>query len=443
MKKNILVTVSLLAIAGLTACGQTSSVTPVTSDKPVTSDTSVTSVTSEKPAEATEISLWVSQADSPAVTAWEAGFNKANPSSPVKLKFTTMEENDVGDKFTSDPESVPDIVHLPGDVLTKLEASGSVSSFSSADVKSVIGSDISAGALAGGQDANGVQYGLPYAANTYFLYYDKAVYTEEQVATYDALFKQFDAYKAAHGLDASNRAIAPHLDDGWYIQSYFMSNGGIFADNGTSATETNVVTKGLPVARTIANIYKTGDVSNVSDKTDFTKCFAYVSGAWDYEKVAEAWGAENVGFAHIPDLTVGGKTVTHKGVGDNKYVAVAASSKKAALAKKVALYMDSTEGQLARWKANPKTVVTSAKVAASADYLKGTPAINGVLATLAHGTFAQNTSTQFTKWWEASKAFTGSLYTAVTGEDGTAKNEVSDDELTTLLNTLQTALLAK
>jgi arabinogalactan oligomer/maltooligosaccharide transport system substrate-binding protein len=440
MKKNILVTVSLLAIAGLTACGQTSSITSVTSDKPVTSDTSVTS---EKTADATEISLWVSQADSPAVTAWEAGFNKANPSSPVKLKFTTMEEGDVGDKFTSDPESVPDIVHLPGDVLTKLEASGSVSSFSSADVKSVIGSDISAGALAGGQDANGVQYGLPYAANTYFLYYDKAVYTEEQVATYDALFKQFDAYKAAQGLDASNRAIAPQLDNGWYIQSYFMSNEGIFADNGTSATETNVVTKGLPVARTIANIYKSGDVSNATNTTDFTKCFAFISGAWDYKKVADAWGAENVGFAHIPDLTVGGKTVTHKGIGDNKYVAVAASSKKAALAKKVALYMDSAEGQLARWKANSGTVVTSAKVAASADYLKGTPAINGVLATLAHGTFAQNTSTQFGKWWDASTAFTGSLYTAVTGEDGTAKNEVSDDELTTLLNTLQTALLAK
>lgn len=431
MKKNILVTVSLLAIAGLTACGQTSSVT------------SVTSVNSENSVKPTEISLWVSQADSPAVTAWEAGFNKANPSTPVKLKFTTMEEGDVGDKFTSDPESVPDIVHLPGDVLTKLEASGSVSSFSAADVKSVIGSDISAGALAGGQDANGVQYGLPYAANTFFLYYDKAVYTEEQVATYDALFKQFDAYKAAQGLDASNRAIAPQLDNGWYIQSYFMSNGGIFADNGTSATETNVVTKGLPVARTIANIYKSGDVSNGTGTTDFTKCFAYVSGAWDYTKVADAWGAENVGFAHLPDLTVDGKTVTHKGVGDNKYVAVAASSKNAALAKKVAIYMDSAEGQLARWKANPGTVVTSAKVAASPDYLNGTPAIAGVLATLAHGTFAQNTSTQFGKWWNASTAFTSSLYTAVTGEDGTAKNEVSDDDLTGLLTTLQTALLAK
>lgn len=435
MKKNILVTVSLLAIAGLTACGQTSSVTSVTSEKPV--------VSSETPAAATEISLWVSQKDSPAVESWEAGFNKANPSTPVHLKFTTMEEGDVGNKFTSDPESVPDIVHLPGDVLTKLEAAGSVSSFASADVKSVIGSDISAGALAGGQDANGVQYGLPYSANTFFLFYNKAVYTAEQVETFDSLFTRFDAYKADKGLDASNKAIAPQLDNGWYIQSYFMSNGGIFADNGTSATETNIVSKGLPVARTIANIFKSGDVQQNTGTADFTKCFSYISGSWDYKTIVEAWGAENVGFAHVPDLTVNGKTVTHKGIGDNKYVAVAASSKNASLAKKVALYMDSAEGQLARWKANSETVVTSAKVAASADYLKGTPAIAGVLATLAHGTFAQNTSTQFSKWWDASKAFTGSLYTAVTGDDGTAKNEVSDDDLNTLLSALQTALLVK
>lgn len=433
MKKNLLVAlVSVAAVAGLASCGNhetgnSSSVTP----------------TSTKPAEKTTITMWVSQADSPAVAKWEEGFNKANPNTPVTIKATTMEEGDVGDKYSSDPTKVPDIVHLPGDVLTKLTASASISSYSGKDVQDKIGNDIAKSALSAGANADGVQFGLPYAANTYFLMYDKRVYTsEDKVASFDEMIKTFDAYKAANKLDNDSKAINPQLDNGWYIQAYFMSAKGIFADNGTSATKTNLVSDGLPVARAIADLYKTGDIRQVTDKQDLTKVHAYVSGAWDYDKCKEAWGEANVGLTHLPTVKIGGKQTTLKAVGDYKFIAVSGISTHADLAKKLAIYMDSTEGQLIRWQANNKTVVTSAAVASREDYKKGTPAIAGVMASLNNGTFAQNTSEKFGKWWNASTAFTSGVYTAVTGEKGNEKNEVSDDALKTLLDSLEKACLA-
>lgn len=433
MKKNLLVAlVSVAAVAGLASCGN-----------PETGKSSTVTPSSTKPAEKTTITMWVSQADSPAVAKWEEGFNNANPNTPVTIKATTMEEGDVGKNYSSDPTKVPDIVHLPGDVLTKLTASASISSYSGQDIKDKIGKDIGQAALAAGANSDGVQFGLPYSANTYFLMYDKRVYTsEDKVASFDEMIKTFDAYKKDHGLNDDEKAINPQLDNGWYIQAFFMSAKGIFADNGTSATKTYLTSDGLPVARAIADLYKTGDIRQVTNQQDLTKVHAFVSGAWDYDKCKEAWGEANVGLAHLPTVKIGGKQTTLKAVGDYKFIAVSGSSKNAELAKKLAIYMDSSEGQLIRWQANSKTVVTSAKVASREDYKKGTPAIAGVMATLNNGTFAQNTSAKFDKWWDASTAFTSGVYAAVTGEKGNEKNEVSDDALKALLDSLEKACLA-
>ena len=466
MKKNLTVlSLSLLVLAGLASCGSTPAASSVAASSSAASSAAASSVASSAAASSavasseaassaaasssssaiayteygtgTEISIWMSKKDSQAASDLVTAYNTANPTATIKLKVGIMEEGDVGNKYTSDPDAVPDIAHVPGDVVTKLIQNNNIAVFPKADITANIGTDIAASTLATGQDADANQYALPFSLNTYWLYYDKTVFTTP------ASIASLTAMKVA-AAKANKKTMAFDMANGWFLQSLFMADGeGIFKDKGTSSTETYL--KGEPalnVAKYIASLYQDSTSYELGGDADMKAavetnktCASFVSGSWNYAMAETGFGgAANVGMAALPNISLGGEDTAWQSVGDYKSVVVSNNSKNKALAQKFAYFLVSKNGQKIRWEDNEgSTMPTSAALAADADFVAANKFASVPVFTGERGTFVQNTSTKFGNWWNAGTAFANAVK---------AKPTATDDELKTMLSTLETALLA-
>ncbi|MDD4531976.1 MAG: hypothetical protein PHW22_00860 [Bacilli bacterium] len=389
MKRRLpVVVLSLLVVTGLVGCNET------TSENTTEESTSVQTV----PDEVVDISVWASTADTAAMEAIEDGFNALNPMTPVKITATPVSEGDVGGMFAKDAEKVADIAHVPGDVVADMITNNYIAPFTDSD--EVLDGDIPASALSTAEDSNGTLYGLPFSINTYFMYYDTSFYTAEQVTSIESMI----ATAKAAGTDT---AFSYENSDGWYGQAFFMSDGdGIFTENGTNPNETYLKQPAaLNAAKAMVEIYKAGNCDfddSETISTNLSNSHAFVSGSWSYDAVATAWGAENVGMTHLPTVKMGGEDRQLLSVGDYKSIVVANNSEHKTLAKKLAYYMASAEGQLLRWDHNNgSTVPTSSELNSDADFQAENKFADVVNALLMSGTFKQNNNTNFNRWWDA------------------------------------------
>ncbi len=406
-------------------------------------DGSSVSVTTSTPASTVKtLSMWISQKDMNAVDRLEAGFNALNPTTPVKINATKMEEGDVGKKYTEDPDNVPDIAHVPGDVVSKLYQSNNIASFSEADVK---GLDIPASAMKIAQDSEGVQYGLPFSLNTYFLYYNKSILKDTDVVSLekiDAACKKYDEENAAK--NTSTKSIAFDLSNGWYSQSLFMSapEGGIFK-NGTSATETYLLNgSGAKTSKVVQNFYLNQDKYELGNDDAIKAalqngCASFISGSWNIINAQYNFGKDNVGMALLPKLKYGTAETDWRTIGDYKSIIVSANSTNKALAKKFAAYMASPEGQKIRFEENEGTTLpTSKSLNADEKFQKMNLFADVVSKVTASNAYVQDTSTKMSKWWDAATAYCNGI------KEDVAAGRTADSDLDTRLVALNTALLA-
>ena len=150
-------------------------------------------------------------------------------------------------------------------------------------------------------------YGFPTGgANTYFLYYDSSIVSDEDAKTWDALLAA-----AAKG----KKKVGMTLNSGWYNASFFYGAGfttGLNEDgtttmdwNGTSADGNS----GVDVVKSMLDITSNsafmpiadGQISNTIASGDLC---AVISGAWDSGKAEEIWG-DGYSATKLPTYTLG------------------------------------------------------------------------------------------------------------------------------------------
>jgi|GEM_PF-3092390 len=440
MKKSLtVVAFSVLLIGGglLGSCG--------TEDSAVSSSTPSSAAPSSA-VTPTALTMWMSKADSAAKDDLVAGFNAKYPDTPISLTVTQVEEGDVGKQYLSDPAKTPDIAHVPGDVVNNLQSQSAIAAYTDADVSTYIDGDISNSTLKTAT-YNANLYGLPFSTNTFFLYYNKSYFGDNDVKSVKAMQAAITANNAKEGAAAVANTLAIDITNGWYVQSLFMSeDDGIYADDGTSETETNIAgnkDKAFSVAKYIRGMYQAttpgfelgGDTDmKVSLIKGETK--AFVSGSWNYSMAKAAFGDDNVGMACLPSFVLSGTTETPwKSVGDYKSIVVSNASTNKKLAQKFAFYLVSREGQKIRFDDNGGgTMPTSISLNADSAFQAKNPFAKVMGAVSENGVFRQNTCLKFSSnWWDASKAFVNVIK---------EKPSLSDDELKTALDTLGTALVA-
>lgn len=382
MKRKLftLLGVGILGISALTGCGQKESL---------------------------NLTVWASTEDQTWLQSRIDAWVKDHPTH--KITKGVMAEGDTITNMQNDLSQSADVFHFAGDHLGKMVSNNLIYTLGN---NLVSGLDIDESVMRYGKVGN-KQYGIPFTPNTYFMYYDASVYTEEDVKSLSTMLAKDITTTGKY--DASAYNIAIDIGNGWYTQSFFFSLGvelygpeGNDVANPIAEAQMADATAAAKLMRDLASNNKV--LNGAGTSLVGTTCAATLTGTWDAATLQEALG-ENYRAVPLPKLMKGSDEVPWKSVGDYKQIGVKRTTKYPQEACEFAAFLANEESQTSRY-LQRSTAPTNQK-SLQIDELKNNAAILAQNAQL-ENTFAQPVVYGDTGFWDACTALVNSLKTAST-----------------------------
>ncbi|MDR1852142.1 MAG: extracellular solute-binding protein [Propionibacteriaceae bacterium] len=364
-----------------------------------------------------KLTVWGPSQEQASSSDWlptmEENFKKANTGCTIEFENAVVAEGDAGTKVSTDPASAADVYMFANDQLGVLIDSGAIGVLSpevtetvkanndDAIVKSVTGSD-------------GQIYGVPFTGNTWFMYYNKSKFSEDDVKSLDTMLEK-------------GKVTFP-VDNSWYIWAFYAGAGGsLFGPDGTDeAAGIDLGAKATDVTKylvALAGNKNFADDSNssglgglASGKTDVV-----FSGTWDANNVKEALG-DNYAAAQPPTYKLDGSDVQLKAFFGSKAIAFNPLSKAPLAASAFAAYLGSTEAQKAHFEMN--AVVPSDKSLATDSAVVADPAAKAQMETISNASTIQPTIAKMGDFWTPAETFGKAIISGdVTDSNAQAKTE--------------------
>ncbi len=330
-------------------------------------------------------------------------FAAEHPEWNITFEYAVCAEGDARTELQKDAAAGADVFYFAGDQTAELQANGVLYPLT-------IGIDeIKADNLEDPINAatiDGALYGIPFSPNSWFMYYDKSKFTEEEVKSLDTMM--------AKDLGDGVYNFSLDLDNGWYNAAFFLGAGcQLFGTDGKDAT---VCTFNNETGKAVGE-YMIGLGTNPKFlmQTDENialsymkegKLGAFCSGTWDANNVKEALG-ENFGAAQLPTFKVNGTDNQISSFKDYKYIGVNANTQYPEAAQALAAYLGGKDSQTARFTARSITptlqsIASGAEVAAAPESV----ALNNQMAL----STIQSSIPQMSNYWEPAAAFGIGIY---------------------------------
>ena len=390
MKKIIAMLLVLAMALSLVACGGGEKA-PETQAPQAGTEAPAT----EAAPEAITLKVWAPQEDQVDENSWliqvQKAFEEAHPEYVITWDNGVCPEGDAATMVTADPAAAADVYMYANDQLGTLIQAGALAKLGGSYLEQVQ-ADVSATYVNTVTATDGGVYGFPVAPNTWFMYYDKSVLTEEDVKTLE-------------GVMAKGK-VAFEIKNSWYLPSFFFAAGGsLFGETGSDAAAGIQFGGEAGYAATNAildlmenpNFVVDGDgFGNNGVKNPDDDVIAYFSGSWDYAGLFEALG-ENLGAVAAPTVTINGEAAQLKAYAGSKAIGVNPNAKNMKAAMQFAAFLASADSQLLRFQLrNITPAVTAlgenAEVAASI-------VAAAESATMAYASVAQPTIAEMNPVW--------------------------------------------
>ena len=180
-------------------------------------------------------------------------------------------------------------------------------------------------------------YGVPFAINTWFMFYDKSVFSEEDVKNLDTMLEK--------------GVVSFPFTNSWYLASFYIGNGCTLFGDGTDASagvdfggeKAQEVTDYLIDLESNPNFRIDADGSGIAGMRDGS-INAMFSGSWDAAAVKEALG-DNMGVAALPTYTLNGEEKQMYAYAGTKAVGVNAQSDYMVQAVELAIFLANENSQ--------------------------------------------------------------------------------------------------
>lgn len=299
-----------------------------------------------KPA-AVSLTIWCAKEDTEMTKKMCESFAAANPDKEYSFKFAVVSEADAKKEVLKDISAAADIFSFASDQTAELSNAGALYRITRNRDKITSENDGSAIKAA---TVSGELYGYPYAADTYFMYYDKSKLTEEDIGSLEAILSK--------DIDGVTTNFAFDLDNGWYQSAFFFGAGcTLFGEDGNDPTKCDFNNeRGLLVGEYLIDLVKNKKFgANFDDsliKAGFSdgSIAAAVSGTWNAGDIAAALG-ENYGAAKLPTVTLPDGEVIHLGsMANYKLLGVSAETKFPLEAMALSEWLTNYDNQLIRFR---------------------------------------------------------------------------------------------
>ena len=392
MKKLIALLLAVVMVLGLVACGNSDA--PETTAPAANGDTTPVETTAPvAEVEDVTIKVWAPQEDQVDANSWlnqmEAAFQAAHPEYQITWQNGVCPEGDAATMVTADPAAAADVYMYANDQLGTLLQAGALSQLGGSYLEQVQ-NDVSATYLNTVTSTDGKVYGFPVAPNTWFMYYNKSILSEEDVKSMEACLEK--------GI------VAFEVKNSWYLPAFFFAAGGtLFGETGADAAAgvnfggeigVNATTAVLDLLAN-PNFKVDGDGYGNAGLKDGTVA-AYFSGSWDYAKLYEALG-ENLGAVAAPTVMINGTPAQLKAYAGSKAVGVNPNAANPKAAMQFAAFLASADSQLLRFQLRN---ITPAVTALSEDEgVAASIVATAESATMAYASVAQPTIAEMNNVW--------------------------------------------
>lgn len=362
MKKAVVILlVSLGVLLGLTACGK----------QPAPADQSV-------PVRQTvELTVWGAAEDADLLQELIASFQTHYAAeADFNITYQSQSEANCKDALLGDLEAGADVFTFADDQVAALAAAGALDPI--ADAGTIRETNLSAAVEAA--SVNGTLYAYPLTAdNGYFLYYNKAYFSEEDIQSLDRLLET---------AGAAGRLFTMDWSSAWYVYAFFGNTGLTVGLNDDGLTNyctwnsTDGPVTGVDVAQAMLDIAANPGFSNQTDEEFMAgvrdgSVIAGVSGVWNAVAIQQAWG-ENAGAAKLPTFTCAGQQVQMASFSGCKLIGVNAYSKYPEWSARLAEWLTSENSQRLRFEQRGQGPSNSA--AADSQEVQQSAAIAALLA---------------------------------------------------------------
>ena len=292
-----------------------------------------------------DLTVWSPQEDQD--TNWlqdqcEA-FAAEHPNWKINFNYGVCAEGEAKDNVTKDVEAAADVYMLANDNIPDLVSAGALSELGG-DYLGYVTSTNSDSILAS-VTYNDSVVAFPFTSNTWFMYYDKSVFSEDDVKNFDTMLE-----KAGE----AGKKVSFKLTDSWYIQAFYVANGCTLFGDGTDTDagidfggdKAAAVTEYLVDLAANPNFLVDADGAGLAGLGDSVA--AVFSGTWDADAVKEKLG-DNMGVAALPTVTIDGKEGQMKSFIGSKAIGVNPNAENQQVAMSLAAYLAGEKAQTAHY----------------------------------------------------------------------------------------------
>lgn len=262
-------------------------------------------------------------------------FAQMHPEWDITFVYGVADEASAASQVAQDAEASADVFMFANDTLTTMTDANALAKFGG-KYREQIEATNSAEVL-DSLIMDGDLYGIPFTTNTWFMYYDKSVFTEEDVKSLDTMLEK--------------GVVSFPFTNSWYLPAFYLGNGcTLFGDGTDEAAGVDFGgEKAVEVTNYLIDLFDNpnfvvdADGSGIAGLRDGS-INAMFSGSWDALSVQEALG-ENMGVAALPTYNLNGKEVQMLAYAGSKAIGVNPNCEDMVPAVELAIYLASAEAQ--------------------------------------------------------------------------------------------------
>ena len=262
-------------------------------------------------------------------------FAELHPEWNTTFVYGVADEAGAAGTVSQDAEASADVIMFANDTLTTLTDAGALAKFGGkyADEIRATNSETLVDSLT----LDDYIYGVPFTTNTWFMYYDKSVFSEEDVKNLDTMLEK--------------GVVSFPFTNSWYLPAFYFGNGcTLFGDGTQEELGANFGGEaGAEVTDYLIDLYNNpnfvvdADGSGMAGLRDGS-INAIFTGSWDAASIKEILG-DNMGVAALPTFTLNGEEKQMYAYAGSKAIGVNSNTEYPVQAVELAIYLGSAEAQ--------------------------------------------------------------------------------------------------
>lgn len=290
-----------------------------------------------------KLKVWGSQEDQDMYKKLIEMFKEEHPEAAEwTIEQAVVMGADAKTELLKDASTAADVFDFASDQVMELQAANALYRITK-NKDQIVANNLEAAIQAASVD--GELYGYPVASTTFVMFYDKSMYTEEEVKNLNTMMEK--------ELPKGVTNFSMDIDNGWYSSCFFQGVGcRLFGESGTEADKCDFNNeKGLLVGNYLADLASNKKFAN-QDGPVLLKGFenrtlgASFTGTWDAELIKGYLG-DDYGVTTLPEVTLeDGSTIQLASMMNFNLTGVNAQTKYPAEAMLLAEYLTNSESAL-------------------------------------------------------------------------------------------------